>query len=141
MRTVRTTVVITALALLVAAGIARAGAPQSETGWKIPENAAAEKSPLTVNDAVLTAGKRFFGMHCESCHGPQGKGDGPDADPKYKLAMDLTRANRAAVNPDGVVFYKAWYGRTNPKMPAFGEDLPKEQVWAIVAYVQTLRAK
>jgi mono/diheme cytochrome c family protein len=141
MRRVRWSIGIAVWGLAVVALTAGAGARQSATGWKIPENAAAEKNPLTVNDAVLTAGKRFFGMHCESCHGPQGKGDGPDADPNYKRAMDLTRADRASVNPDGVVFYKAWNGRSSPKMPAFGEDLPKEQVWAIVAYVQTLRQK
>ena len=55
--------------------------------------------------------------------------------------MDLTAAARAARNPDGVVFYKVWNGRPSPKMPAFSDDLSKEQVWAVVAYVQTLRAK
>jgi mono/diheme cytochrome c family protein len=53
--------------------------------------------------------------------------------------MDLTRADRAAKNPDGVVFYKAWNGRKKPKMPAFKDELSKEQIWAVVAYVQTFR--
>ena len=53
--------------------------------------------------------------------------------------MDLTRAARAAKNSDGVVFYKVWNGRRKPKMPAFKDKLTKEQIWAVVAYVQTLR--
>ena len=55
--------------------------------------------------------------------------------------MNLTVASRAARNPDGVVFYKIWNGRSSPKMPEFSKELSKEQAWAIVAYVQTLRAR
>ena len=44
--------------------------------------------------------------------------------------MDLTNAKRAARNPDGVVFYKIWNGRTKPKMPAQKDELTKDQVWA-----------
>ena len=39
------------------------------------------------------------------------------------------------------MFYKIWNGRLNPKMPTFSEELTKEQAWAIVAYVQSLRGK
>ena len=53
--------------------------------------------------------------------------------------MDLTNVARASRNSDGTVFYKIWNGRSNPKMPAFSEDTSKEQVWAIVAYAQSLR--
>jgi len=129
------------LVIWVVAVAASSAAWQTAGGFKIPATAATEKNPLTVNDAVVAAGKRFFGHHCESCHGPLGKGDGPDAEKAHQKDMDLTAATRAAENPDGVVFYKIWNGRSSPKMPAFGEDLPKEQVWAIVAYVQTLRRK
>jgi mono/diheme cytochrome c family protein len=55
--------------------------------------------------------------------------------------MNLTNPARAAANPEGVIFYKVWNGRTSPKMPAFSEELSKEQAWSVVAYVQTLRAK
>jgi mono/diheme cytochrome c family protein len=110
-------------------------------GWTIPPTAATEKSPLTVNDAVIANGKKLFGSKCQRCHGPNAKGDGPDGEPEHQEDMDLTVAARAARNPDGVVFYKIWNGRSSPKMPVFSEELSKEQVWALVAYVQTLRAK
>ncbi len=55
--------------------------------------------------------------------------------------MDLTIAQPRRRNPDGVVFYKVWNGRKKPKMPAQKNDLTKEQIWAVVAYVQTLREK
>ena len=110
-------------------------------GWTVPQGAAAEKSPLTVNDAVLAGGKKLYLSKCQRCHGTEGKGNGVDADPAHQNDMNLTLAARAARNSDGVVFYKVWNGRTSPKMPKFSEELTKEQVWAIVAYVQTLRDK
>lgn len=108
-------------------------------GWTIPTTAATEKSPLIINDAVVASGKKVFQSKCQRCHGPKGLGDGEDADAKYKDDMNLTNPARATVNSDGVVFYKIWNGRTSPKMPAFSQELTKEQVWAVVAYVQTLR--
>ena len=64
-----------------------------------------------------------------------------DADADLKKEMDLTRADRAAANPDGIVFHKVWEGRTEPRMPAFQDQLSKEQIWAVVVYAQTLRKK
>ena len=72
---------------------------------------------------------------------PAGLGDGPDADPEHREDMDLTNPKRADRNADGVVFYKVWNGRRRPKMPAFKEELTEQQVWSVVAYVQTLRKK
>ena len=118
-----------------------AGAGQERGGWTLPQGAAEEKSPLTVNDSVVAAGRKLFASKCQRCHGAEGKGDGPDADKKYRDDMNLTLAARAARNPDGIVFYKIWNGRSSPKMPRFSEELSKDQAWAIVAYAQTLRAK
>ena len=110
-------------------------------GWTLPPNAADEKNPFADDAKAVETGKTLFKKHCERCHGPGGKGDGPDADPDVQEDMDLTVARRAARNPDGVVFYKAWNGRSKPKMPAVKDDLTKEQLWQIVSYVQTLRQK
>jgi len=112
-----------------------------EKGWTIPAGAENEKNPFPVNDALLAAGRKVFSSKCQRCHGPKALGNGPDADKAHKADMNLTVPERAAKNPDGVVFYKVWNGRTGPKMPKFGEELSKEQVWAVVAYVQSLRAQ
>ena len=110
-------------------------------GWTLPENAAEEKNPFAGDAKAVEAGKGLFKKNCERCHGPGGKGDGPDADPDIQEDMDLTVGRRAARNPDGVVFYKMWNGRSRPKMPAVKDELTKEQAWQIVSYVQTLRQK
>jgi len=129
------------LVVTVSAKNAPALGAQKQGAWNIPTTASTEKNPLTVNDAVLAGGKKLYEAKCQRCHGKTGKGDGPDAEPEHQADMDLTPAARAAKNPDGVVFYKIWNGRVTPKMPPLSEDSTKEQVWAIVAYSQTLRAK
>lgn len=129
-----------ALAVAVQGRAPASAAPQT-SGWTIPATGAAEKSPLTVNPAVLASGKKLFTSKCERCHGAMGKGDGEDGDPDHQEDMDLTLPARASKNSDGTVFYKIWNGRTTPKMPALSAELTKEQVWSIVAYAQTLRKK
>jgi mono/diheme cytochrome c family protein len=116
-------------------------ATAAQGGWILPPTASTEKTPLTVTEATVAAGHKLFTSKCERCHGPAGQGDGPDANPQRRHDMDLTKGEDAAENPDGVVFYKIWNGRSSPRMPAFSESMTKEQAWTIVAYVQTLRPK
>lgn len=134
------TLALGALTSAIAATATSAPA-QTSARWTIPATAVDEKSPLPANPATLAGGKKLYAAKCERCHGALAKGNGPDADAKYAADMDLTNPARAARNADGQVFYKIWNGRLNPKMPAFSEDLTKEQAWAIVAYVQSLRGK
>ena len=136
------------LACALSVGAQQAPAPttppapqQRPGGWALPQTAAEEKNPSADDPKAVEAGKVLFGKSCKRCHGPGGKGDGPDADPDAMQDMDLTTARRAARNPDGVVFYKAWNGRAKPKMPAVKDELTREQLWQIVTYVQTLRQK
>jgi mono/diheme cytochrome c family protein len=128
-------------AVVTAPAADQAAAPQSNAagGWDLPPNADQEKNPNPVTPVVLNAGKALFRKNCERCHGAEGKGDGPDADPEHMEDMDLTNPRRADRNSDGVVFYKVWNGRKKPKMPPFKEELTKDQVWSVVAYSQTLR--
>lgn len=150
-RRVRSTLVIVSVTIVLGAiGVAARQAqpavqaqptlPSTNAGWQLPPDAADTKSPLTVDAKVLAAGKSLFKEKCQRCHGPSGLGDGPDADPEFAADMDLTNPKRAARNSDGVVFYKVWNGRKKPKMPTFKDELAKDQVWAVVAHVQSLRA-
>jgi hypothetical protein len=56
-------------------------------------------------------------------------------------AGNFTDRMRVAFNPDGVMFYKVWNGRsTAPKMPSFkSEGLSKDDVWTVIRFVNTLR--
>ena len=130
-----------AAAIVTAPGADAAQQKPSTTGWQLPSDAPDTKNPLTVDDKVLAAGKKVFKDKCEKCHGSKGLGDGPDADPEHIEEMNLTNPKRADRNSDGVVYYKVLGGRKKPKMPAFKEELSTEQIWSVVAYVQTLRKK
>ncbi len=145
--------VLAAAGLMFACGLAVSARQASTTttatpvpqqrpgGWVLPPDAKDEKNPVAGDPKAIEAGKVLFEKNCKRCHGPGGQGDGPDADPDAMQDMDLTNARRAARNPDGVVFYKAWNGRAKPKMPAVKEELTRDQLWQIVSYVQTLRQK
>jgi mono/diheme cytochrome c family protein len=119
--------------------------PQSKN-WTIPATASEEANPLSSTPDVRQKGRAVYSLHCQRCHGPEGRGDGPDGDPDEPMA-DLTDGFRVSINPDGVVFYKIWNGRARvwggvqgkPRMPAFNSVLLKDEAWAVVAYVQTLR--
>ena len=82
-------------------------------------------------------GESLYKSQCATCHGSKGLGDGPSVDRKDRKnrPANLTMSR----NPEGVVFYKAWNGREDPKMPAFKSRITKNETWAVVAYVIALR--
>jgi mono/diheme cytochrome c family protein len=124
--------------IAAAAVIVRVQEDDEDGGWQIPATAGREVNPIAASDQVIAKGKEIFKSKCQKCHGPLGKGDGPDADPKHKPG-NLSDSSRASRNPDGVMFYKIWNGRQNPKMPAFKSEITREQVWTVIQYAKTLR--
>jgi mono/diheme cytochrome c family protein len=62
-------------------------AVQGETGWLDPTDYPAmarevippidPKTVMTPNDALMARGKAIYAQTCATCHGPNGKGDGP----------------------------------------------------------------
>jgi mono/diheme cytochrome c family protein len=111
----------------------------SGKGWTIPTGGSKEPNPIELSPEVLEKGKKVYENSCQKCHGKEGKGDGPDADPDMP-PEDLTDPERAVRNPDGTMFYKIWNGRKSPKMPAFkSEGLTKDEVWQVIHFVKTFR--
>jgi mono/diheme cytochrome c family protein len=112
----------------------------AQSGWTIPADAANEKNPLTLSPRVIEEGKDQFGLHCEKCHGKKGLGDGPDVDRRDRRNRPANLA--MSRNPDGVMFYKIWNGRHDPRMPAFKSEMTREEVWQTIAYItSSLRSK
>lgn len=126
------------LTLAVGAMRTTTQAPAGSEGWNIPEGAAAEPNPVPPNTAALVKGQSLYKSKCQRCHGVDGTGRGPDADPAHP-PPDLTDARRASRNPDGVMFYKIWNGRAKPKMPAMKADITRADVWVLIHYIKTLR--
>jgi mono/diheme cytochrome c family protein len=135
----RITIVAVAFASAAVLLVAKDQKDDGLSDWTIPANAALEVNPLPASPEVIAQGRKIFESRCQRCHGKDGRGHGPEADPDHP-AGNLTDRLRAAFNPDGVMFYKIWNGRQSPKMPAFRkEDLSKEEVWAVIQFVKTFR--
>ena len=106
-------------------------------GWSIPEGGKDEKSPLKPSADLEKKAKGLFSSNCQKCHGPLGKGDGPDSS-KDAPAADLTDEFRTELNPEGVLYYKIMNGHP-PDMPAFKSKLTKNDAWTLVEYLKVLR--
>ena len=129
------TVVAAAAALVAGAGTMAAWA-QGE--WKAPADAKNVKNPLSGKKETVAEGKKLADTNCVSCHGPEGKGNGPAAAalPPPKPA-DWTSA-KIASETDGELFWKISNGRG--AMPPW-KHLPDNQRWALVNYIRSLQKK
>jgi cytochrome c oxidase cbb3-type subunit 3 len=79
-------------------------------------------------DAIVAGRQLFTGMNCSGCHsGYAGGGMGPNL--RDSLWIYGSR--------DADLFATIAEGRPNG-MPAWGERLPTQQIWQIIAYLRTL---
>lgn len=85
-------------------------------------------APYEGNAWSVAQGKRLFvWFNCNGCHGQGGGGMGPALmDDKWLYG-----------HRPGDVFTSIAKGRPNG-MPAFGERIPEQQVWQLVAYVRSM---
>jgi cytochrome c oxidase cbb3-type subunit 3 len=85
-------------------------------------------SPYQENAYGIAEGKRLYSaFNCNGCHAQGGGGIGPalmDANWIYGSAPDQIYSTIAQGRPNG--------------MPSFARHVPSQQVWQLVAYVQTL---
>ncbi|HET7341080.1 MAG TPA: cytochrome c, partial [Methylomirabilota bacterium] len=105
------TVVAATAALFAGAGTA---AVWAQSDWKAPADAKNVKNPQAAKKTdpkELAEGKKLAETNCASCHGPEGKGNGPAAAalPPPKPA-DWTSA-KVAAETDGEIFWKISNGR------------------------------
>jgi mono/diheme cytochrome c family protein len=107
--------------------------------WNAPEAAAKKANPVKSDAESLKTGKELWGKHCSSCHGKTGKGDGTKA-AQLETEMKDFGTDVVQKQSDGSLFYKIMEGRH--EMPTFKKKIPDEtEVWSVVNYVRTLKAK
>ncbi len=104
-------------------------------GWRIPPPVKNIENPVEANDQNIAQGKTSYERNCQSCHGDNGQGDGPDADGLDDFPGDFTDEAFKAL-PEGVLFFMIKEGKDD--MPAFSGDLTDPQIWQIIRYVETL---
>ncbi len=92
---------------------------------------------LSAPPAVVEQGAELYQANCARCHGANGKGDGPDAAGLSKKPADLSEQSTMAEKSEAD-FFQAMADGFAPDMPAFGDSLSEEQLWALAAYMRTL---
>jgi mono/diheme cytochrome c family protein len=100
----------------------------------------AKANPLSGDADAIAKGQEEFDSTCFPCHGREGKGDGPAAAAMGIKPIDHTDAERGAQITDGERFLILKHGIPETAMQPFGAALSDDQVWRIIAYVETLRA-
>lgn len=101
----------------------------------VPADYAGKTNPLGPDAA--TAGAEVFKTNCESCHGPQGHGDGPAG-----AALDPQPKNLAEFAPqvgDDYLYWRVNTGKEGTAMVAWKGVLTDDQIWQVIAFVRTLK--
>ena len=92
---------------------------------------------LSTPPETLTLGESIYQEGCARCHGNAGKGDGPDAAGLDTPPGDLTdQSIMAEVSAE--MLFEAVTSGFPPSMPAFGEQLSADEIWAVTGYLRTL---
>jgi mono/diheme cytochrome c family protein len=95
---------------------------------------AAEES----GDSTARAVKALWSMRCAQCHGEEGRGDGNGRPPGAQLP-DFASAELQDKRSDSELYQVIDKGRN--MMPAFGQELTKPGIEALIGHVRSLRAK
>lgn len=87
-------------------------------------------NPLGKDPVALQEGRRLFvRFNCSGCHGGHGGGG---------MGPSLRDVTWLYGHRDADVFSSIAQGRGRG-MPAWGTKLPQEQIWKLVAYIQSMR--
>jgi len=103
--------------------------------WTAPDVEAKKKNPIESSEKSLKTGMKLYGKICWSCHGVDGKGDGPagaSLNPKPADFSKLVIQDQT----DGALYWKLSTGRGN--MTGYENSLTDDQRWAIVNHLRTL---
>ena len=110
---------------------------QQPKPWPVPEKDAKMPNPVKSNAESISAGKALYNLHCASCHGKKGLGDGSKAAQLKTTPQDMSKADYQSQS-DGALFYKISEGRSD--MPSFKKKIPDaEDIWNLVNFVRTLK--
>jgi cytochrome c oxidase cbb3-type subunit 3 len=130
-----------ALAVCVVAGLALSGcyreqrptkAPPSASGVATPSYSAGGAVPVSnryeENAYAVSQGKTWYrAYNCNGCHAQGGGNIGPALmDDKWRYGADPAS-----------IYATIAHGRPNG-MPAYGEHVPEDQIWQLVAYVRSM---
>lgn len=110
--------------------------PLHATG-KSPWGSYLQEVPLTVDERLLARGKERFGIYCTPCHGDDGDGDGMLFRRSGVRTANLLEEQFRQMAP-GKIYETVTEGKG--LMPGYRYPIPRDDRWAIVAWVRKLQA-
>ena len=122
------------------------GSKATPDPYEIPDVARERRNPLSRTDDTLKLGHALWQKHCETCHGTQGRGDGPNArlheQRRGHAPRNLTEARVQENLTDGEIFWRITKGLIEDGkiiMPSYEQKIPVERDrWQLVLFVREL---
>ncbi|MDS4057002.1 MAG: cytochrome c [Candidatus Contendobacter sp.] len=105
----------------------------------IPASYRSLTNPLPRTRETVERGATVYEKNCASCHGATGAGDGAAGQNLSPRPGNLAwLAQMPMVQWDSFMYWTVTEGGTQFKtaMPAFKDTLPKDDIWAVIAYIQ-----
>jgi mono/diheme cytochrome c family protein len=132
--------IVLMLAVLVLAACGGGnGAPAAEERPDPPAEFAGMTNPFAGDTQAASAGQQTYDANCASCHGAEGRGDGPAAGSLDPAPDDLRITAQQA--GDDYIYWRIAKGGTfapfNSSMPAWEGILSDDQIWQLVTYINT----
>ena len=96
------------------------------------------ENPIPKSGESLNRGKVAYDLHCSTCHGEQGHGDGKVGKKYVPDPMNLT-IDYVQIQPDGQLFYTISHGSI--AMPYYRDVIHVSDRWHIVNYIKSVLGK
>jgi copper transport protein len=108
---------------------------RASLGPPLPQDIRSMRNPFPPDSASIARGREIYEQQCVSCHGLNGRGDGPLAASLRPRPADF-RVHMAAGHTDGELF--AWLSKGVPgtAMPSFEGQISETDRWHIINFIR-----
>ncbi|MBH83368.1 MAG: cytochrome c class I [Flavobacteriales bacterium] len=110
----------------------------AQDSWQAPESAKEINNPYAGNKIAAQMGQILYSKLCWTCHGKNGKGDGPAATNLSPKPKDFS-STYLQKQTDGELFWKLTNGKG--MMVPYKYSLNEEKRWQLINYIRTLSVK
>jgi mono/diheme cytochrome c family protein len=90
-------------------------------------------NPVGKSPESLARGRQMYELHCQVCHGDQGRGDGPVGIKFVPQPMELN-LDYVQLQPDGQLYYTISHGSI--AMPGYWQSISPEDRWHLINFIK-----
>jgi copper transport protein len=98
-------------------------------------------NPIEASEESIARGRMLFQQNCIVCHGPEGRGDGPQAESLNPAPADIRQ--HLPYHTDPQFFNFVAQGIAGTAMPAWGSNndgpLSDDDIWNVINYMRTFQ--